>query len=152
MKTSLLGGAALAAFPTIIPSSVRGADAPGKKINILMIGCGRIGRSMDMPGLLGQPDLARITAVCDLDSLRVQDAKEMVEAAYAHKGIKITVATYGDYRQALQHPDIDAVAVCTPDHWHAEPVVAAFESRPLTVKRSQALPAVPLKLVTDHKY
>ncbi len=35
------------------------------------------------------------------------------------------MATYGDYREALQHKDIDAVTVSTPDHWHAEPVIAA---------------------------
>ena len=50
---------------------VLGADAPSKKINILQIGCGRIGRDMDMPGLLHQTS-ARIVAVCDLDSLRLR--------------------------------------------------------------------------------
>jgi myo-inositol 2-dehydrogenase/D-chiro-inositol 1-dehydrogenase len=123
LKVSGLAGTAIG-FPTIIPSSVLGADAPSKKINILQIGCGRIGRSMDMPGILKQ-DAARIVAVCDIDSLRVADAKQMVEEHYNKKKIGITAATYGDYREALQHPDIDAVAVSTPDHWHAEPVIAA---------------------------
>jgi myo-inositol 2-dehydrogenase / D-chiro-inositol 1-dehydrogenase len=123
LKVSGLAGTAIG-FPTIIPSRVLGADAPSKKINILQIGCGRIGRSMDMPGILKQ-DAARMVAVCDLDSLRVADAKQMVEEHYAKKKIGITAATYGDYREALQHPDIDAVAVSTPDHWHAEPVIAA---------------------------
>jgi myo-inositol 2-dehydrogenase / D-chiro-inositol 1-dehydrogenase len=47
---------------------------------------------------------------------------------------------YGDYREALQHPDIDAVSVSTPDHWHAEPVIAAarmgkdiYVQKPLTM-------------------
>lgn len=123
LRVSGLAGAAIG-FPTIIPARVLGADAPSKKINILQIGCGRIGRDMDMPGILRQ-DAARMVAVCDLDSLRVADAKEMVEGHYKKKNIDLTVATYGDYREALQHPDIDAVAVSTPDHWHAEPVIAA---------------------------
>jgi hypothetical protein len=123
LRTSVFTGAAIG-FPTIIPSRVLGADAPSNKINILQIGCGRIGRDMDMPGILRQ-DAARMVAVCDLDSLRVADAKEMVEAHYKKKKIALTAATYGDYREALQHPDIDAVSVSTPDHWHAEPVIAA---------------------------
>lgn len=123
LRTAGLAGAAIG-FPTIIPARVLGADAPSKKINILQIGCGRIGRDMDMPGILRQ-DAARLVAVCDLDSLRVADAKAMVEGHYAKKKVSLTVGTYGDYRKALQHPDIDAVSVSTPDHWHAEPVIAA---------------------------
>ena len=123
LRASTLAGVAFG-FPTIIPARVLGADAPSNKINILQIGCGRIGRSMDMPGILKQ-NAARMVAVCDLDSLRLADAKEMVEAFYQKKKIALKVATYGDYRAALQHPDIDAVAVSTPDFWHAEPVIAA---------------------------
>ena len=123
IRVTGLAGAAIG-FPTIIPARVLGADAPSNKINILQIGCGRIGRSMDMPGILRQ-SAARMVAVCDLDSLRVADAKALVEDHYKQGKIDLTVATYGDYREALQHPDIDAVAVSTPDHWHAEPVIAA---------------------------
>ncbi len=123
LRVSGLAGAAFG-FPTIIPSRVLGADAPSNKINILQIGCGRIGRDMDMPGILKQ-NAARMTAVCEIDSLRLADAKELVEGHYRKKNIDLKVATYADYREALQHPDIDAVAVSTPDHWHAEPVIAA---------------------------
>ena len=123
LRVSGLAGAALG-FPTIIPARVLGADAPSNKINILQIGCGRIARGMDMPGILKQ-GAARIVAVCDVDSLRAADARDMVEAHYKERNIGLTAAVYGDYRKALEHPDIDAVAVSTPDHWHAEPVIAA---------------------------
>ncbi|MCU0778561.1 MAG: Gfo/Idh/MocA family oxidoreductase [Akkermansiaceae bacterium] len=133
-----LAGAVIG-FPTIIPSRVLGADAPSKKINILQIGCGRIGRDMDMPGLLRQ-DAARLVALCDLDALRLADGKEMVEGHYQKNNAGIKVATYGDYREALRHPDIDAVSISTPDHWHAEPIMAAallgkdiYVQKPLTM-------------------
>ncbi len=92
MKLTLAGAAGGLVFPTIIPARVLGADAPSKKINILQIGCGRIGRSMDMPGILKQ-DAVRMVAVCDLDSIRLQDAKKHVEEYYAKKKIKLNVAT-----------------------------------------------------------
>ena len=111
IRLSGLVGAAIG-FPTIIPSRVLGADAPSKKIHILQIGCGRIGREMDMPGILKE-SAARMVACCDLDSLRLADAKEMIEGHYNKNKIDLTVATYGDYREALQHRDIDAVAVST---------------------------------------
>lgn len=140
LRRTTAAGVGLLAFPRIVPSSVFGADAPSKKINILQIGCGRIASSMDRPGLLKHDKLARIVAVCDLDSIRVADAKEQVEDHYRQKKIDLKVATYGDYREALQHPDIDAVAISTPDFWHAEPIVAAalagkdiYVQKPLTM-------------------
>jgi myo-inositol 2-dehydrogenase/D-chiro-inositol 1-dehydrogenase len=138
LRASGLTAAALG-FPTIIPARVLGADAPSKKIHVLQIGCGRIGRDMDMPGLLRQGDV-RVVAVCDLDSLRLADGKAMVESHYKKKNVGIDVATYGDYREALRHKDYDAVSISTPDHWHAEPIVAAamlrkdiYVQKPLTM-------------------
>lgn len=126
-------------FPTIIPSRVLGADAPSNRINIVQIGCGRIARSMDIPGIL-RHDVTRLVAVCEVDSLRLADGRDMVEEHYKKKQIDLKVATYGDYREALQHPDIDAVSISTPDHWHAEPVIAAallgkdiYVQKPLTM-------------------
>lgn len=46
-------------------------------INIGAIGTGRISRVHDLPGVWRYPD-AQITAVCDLDSKRVEDAKTLV--------------------------------------------------------------------------
>jgi predicted dehydrogenase len=127
LQTSLAGAAGAAMLPTIIPSSVLGAEAPGKQIQIGQIGCGRIGHTMDMPGLLKQ-DRARIVALCDLDSKRLAHAKAFVEAAYAKKQQSqkpLAVKTYGDYRELLKDPRVDAVAISTPDHWHAELMIAA---------------------------
>src|SRR6188474_156996 len=80
MKAALVAGA----LPTILSARVvRGETAPSKIINVAQIGCGRIGRSMDMPGIIKNPGMARIVAVCDLDSVRLQDAKELVDREYA---------------------------------------------------------------------
>ena len=98
--------AGVSIVPTIIPSSVLGADAPSNKIQIGQIGCGRIAHDMDMPGIL-KHDMARIVAVCDLDSKRVQHAKEYVEGTYAKKAGSdkaVAVKTYADYRELLRNP------------------------------------------------
>jgi predicted dehydrogenase len=127
LKTSLAGAAGAAVFPTIIPSSVLGADAPSNKIQIGQIGCGRIAMTMDVPGII-KHGLARIVAVCDLDSKRLQHAKEYVEKTYAKKAGSdkaVAVQAFGDYRELLKDGQVDAIAVSTPDHWHCEPVIAA---------------------------
>ena len=116
LKATLAGAAGAAVVPTIIPASVLGKDAPSNKIQIGQIGCGRIAHDMDMKGIL-KHNIARIVAVCDLDSKRVQHAKAYVEGEYARKlGGKETVAvkTYSDYRELLKEGHVDAVAISTP--------------------------------------
>jgi hypothetical protein len=110
----------VAGFPAIVPASVFGVFAPSNRVNIGAIGNGRISRGHDLPGLW-QHDLARIMAVCDLDSHRAQDAKKLVNEYYAGKTGKPYdgVATYTNYHELLANKDVDAVVISTPDHWHA---------------------------------
>jgi len=113
-------------FPSIVPASVFGKNAPSNRINIGAIGTGRISRIHDLPGVW-QYDFARIMAVCDLDSTRAEDAKKLVNETYTKQegkpwdGVKV----YTDYRELLQNKDIDAVLISTPDHTHAMIGVAA---------------------------
>jgi hypothetical protein len=109
-----------AGFPTIVPSSVLGPNAPSDRINIGAIGTGRISRVHDLPGIW-RYDTARIMAVCDLDSRRAQDAVTLVNDYYTQKTGKpySGVTPYGQYRELLANKDVDAVVISTPDHWHA---------------------------------
>ncbi len=60
------GTVALAGFPTIVPASVFGKNAPSNKINIGQIGIGRIARTHDLVETF-KYDVARIMAVADVD-------------------------------------------------------------------------------------
>lgn len=119
---------AITAFPAIVPSSVFGQSAPSNHIQVAQIGCGRIARSSEFPGVLAHHGLARFVAVADLDSTRLADAKRTLEEQYAkrlgtasYSGIK----TYADYREILADKSVDAVCISTPDHWHAQPAMEA---------------------------
>jgi predicted dehydrogenase len=120
---------AAAGFPAIVPASVLGANAPSKRINVGAIGTGRISRGHDLPGVW-KHEFARVVAVCDVDRRRLQQAVELVNGHYAkatgkpHDG----VTAYTDYREMLANPDIDAVVISTPDHWHALPTIQAVEA------------------------
>ena len=117
---SALGASAVLGFPTILPSTVLGQYAPSKRINVGAIGVGRISRGHDMP-LIMADERARIIAVCDLDSHRVEDGKKLVNDFYATKTGKPQdgVTGYANSHDLLATKDIDAVVVSTPDHWHA---------------------------------
>ena len=118
--SGLAASAVVSGFPSIVPSSVLGAASPSNRINVGAIGTGRISRGHDLPGIM-RHDFARVIAACDLDKKRVDDAKLLIEKTYSDKsGQPFTgVKTYGDYRELLANPDIDAVVISTPDHSHA---------------------------------
>jgi myo-inositol 2-dehydrogenase/D-chiro-inositol 1-dehydrogenase len=63
---------------------------------------------------------AQIVAVCDVDSWRLASAQEQVNDYYAKaKGASYNgCAAFADYREVVRRPDIDAVMIGTPDHWH----------------------------------
>jgi predicted dehydrogenase len=120
---------AVTGFPTIVPASVIGKNAPSNKINIGAIGVGRISRDHDMKETLPF-DQARIMAVCDVDSKRLADGKKYVNDYYAAKTGKPYdgVTMYDDHRALLENKDIDAVLISTPDHSHAYLGIHAVEA------------------------
>ena len=129
LKTSL-GAAAAAGFPTIVPASVFGLNAPSNRTNVGAIGVGRISRVHDLPGIW-QFDEARIMAVCDLDSNRVEAGKKLINDYYAKKTGKSHdgVTGYHNYHELLANKDIDAVVISTPDHQHAITAVDAVRAK-----------------------
>jgi len=124
LKTAVRGGVGLAVLPNIIPRSLFAADLPSKRIHVAQLGCGREGR-VDMSGVMVHPS-GRVVAVCDLDSKRLAAGKKLAEDFYQKQGeSKVDVKTFHDYHEVLARPDIDAVVVTVPDHWHA---LAAIEA------------------------
>jgi myo-inositol 2-dehydrogenase / D-chiro-inositol 1-dehydrogenase len=124
IKRSLGGAAGLVILPNIVTRSLFAAMTPGKKIQVAQIGCGRMGRG-DMGEVMAQSP-ARVVAVCDLDSIRLTAAKKLAEDFYTKQGeSSVDVKTFADYREVLARPDIDAVVVSVPDHWHAQVAIEA---------------------------
>lgn len=122
----LAGSAAALSLPLILPSRLFGANAPGNRLRVGQIGCGRIARIHDMPAVL-KSGLADFVALCDPDSKRVADGKTLLAQSYRELNLTAPpVGGYGDYRELLEHKDIDAVVISTPDHWHAELALAAI--------------------------
>ena len=101
--TGIVAASVLGGFPAIVPASVFGADAPGNRINVGAIGTGRISAGHDLPGIWKHDD-ARIMAVCDLDSRRVQDATTLVNGYYTKKTESRTTAS----------PPTATTASCSP--------------------------------------
>jgi myo-inositol 2-dehydrogenase/D-chiro-inositol 1-dehydrogenase len=125
---AIASGAALLG-PAIVPASVFGAEAPSDRVTVGFIGVGRMGMG-DLREVLGFKQ-ARVVAVCDVDSKRVENARKTVEAHYAKRipaGTYKGCRGYGDFRDLAASADIDAVCIATPDHWHILPAIAAAKA------------------------
>jgi predicted dehydrogenase len=114
--------------PLIVPSRLFGADAPSNRLRIGHIGCGRIARGHDMPGVFNS-ELADIVAVCDLDAKRLADGKTHIESFYRDATRTAPeISTYGNYHELLARSDIDGVVISLPDHQHAEVAIGALRA------------------------
>jgi len=152
VKATLLSSVAFAGFPTIVPASVFGKNAPSDKINIGQIGFGRIAMTHDLAETL-KYDVARIVAVADFDSNRAEKGKQFIENYYTKKTGSagyVNVKTYGDYREILADKSIDAVIISTPDHWHAQPAIeAALAGKDIYVQKPTSLTIKEGQLLRD---
>ncbi|MBN2271651.1 MAG: Gfo/Idh/MocA family oxidoreductase [Sedimentisphaerales bacterium] len=128
LRNSLAAGAATAVLgPTIVPSTVFGADAPSNRITIGMIGMGRQAYQSNLKTFLGFSDV-QVVAVNDVDAWRLDNAKKAVEKEYANQKAPGTFkgcSAHKDFREILDRSDIDAVMISTPDHWHVPMATAA---------------------------
>lgn len=114
--------AAMLAMPTLVPASALGAEGrPPASERIVMAGIG-IGSQGggDQGAFLGRNDVQYV-AVCDVKKSVREGSKRRIDQRYGDTGC----AMYSDFRELLARPDIDAVHVATPDHWHAIIVIEA---------------------------
>lgn len=128
LKRAALASAVLG-FPTIVPSTVLGQNAPNSRIGMGLIG---LGLMMDWHKgyMLGRDDV-QVLAVCDVYRGRREAAKAAVEKAYASKagaGAYKGCEACLDFERIMERKDIDAVVVVTPDHWHAPISVMAMRN------------------------
>jgi len=131
-RSFLKSAAAAAVAPTIIPASVFSRPAPS---DLMLFGCLGVGRqgTADMQELIyrGLEVGARVVAVADVDTHRLEHAQWLVDKIYAAElgtGKPVACAGYRDFRELLARPDIDGVTIVTPDHWHAVHAAAAAKA------------------------
>ncbi|MDR3093984.1 MAG: Gfo/Idh/MocA family oxidoreductase [Bacteroidales bacterium] len=105
---------------TILPSRIfagNGRLAPSDRIVMGFIGLGQQGLS-DFRSFSSCPGV-QVVACCDVDSIKRERFKRRVEAWQKEQNVPQRCDTYEFYEDLLARKDIDAVAIATPDHWHA---------------------------------
>jgi predicted dehydrogenase len=108
MLTISTSAAAFAASSTARTAESR---SPNERVNVAVLGCGR-GAALaswfaTLPG-------SQLVAICDPDENRGNELCSRVAEAAGKKPQYVS-----DFRTLLDKPDVHALAIATPDHWHA---------------------------------
>ena len=112
-----------AALAGVASTSVLAQDAPTKAppSERLRIGCvGVGGRAAALVHGFAALKEVEVVTLCDIDRRKLDGAAEAVSRRSGKKPATVT-----DFRRIIDDPTIDAVAVGTPDHWHAIPTILA---------------------------
>ncbi len=133
LKTSAFATVGTLAFSRASYASIIGAN---DRVRFGVIGCGGMGT-----GHLGSlekrsdADNIKVLAVSDVYQRRLMRAKGICQGD-----------GYLDYRKMLERPDLDAVLIATPDHWHAKISIDAMDAgkhvyveKPMTHTVEQAI-------------
>jgi predicted dehydrogenase len=110
------GKTAAAAWVATALSSTRVLGA-NERIRVGFIGLGNRGDQV-LDAFRPHAD-CEIVALCDIHQPYVE---------FAAKKAGGSPARFGDYRRLLEHKDMDAVVIGTPDHWHALQMIQACEA------------------------
>lgn len=116
VKAALAGG--LVAGSSLRRSSGKEASQP--KIKLGLIGCGWYGM-VDVHAAFKAGGV-EVLALCDVDKQHLADSAREIEKLQG-----FSPKTFQSYQELLQTPDLNAVIIATPPHWHAIPFLAAVE-------------------------
>jgi predicted dehydrogenase len=117
--SSIVAGGALV-LPAMARAEVSKVPA-SDQLRVGLIGCNGMGYQ-NLLSILKVPEV-ECGALCDVDASVLNRRADDVE-----KATDLRPRLYSDFRRLLEDPDIDAVIIATPDHWHCLMMVAACEA------------------------
>src|SRR5262245_11129012 len=117
LKTAAAGSFAASSVLRAYEIEPTQTAAPGDRVRIALIGAGGQGSS-DTRSALRVPGV-ELAAVSDIYDGRLARAKEIWGSQ---------IFTTRDYREVLARPDVQAVIIGTPDHWHARIATDAMKA------------------------
>ncbi len=114
----------------------------GSMKKVAVVGCGKIAQARHIPELSEHPEV-ELVAICDADMARARSVAERC-------GIP---RVFSDMRPLLEHAELDAVTICTPNVFHADMSLLALErgkhvlvEKPMATTREDGLSMVDAAL------
>jgi predicted dehydrogenase len=118
-RREFLGTIGAASAYTVLSPGI--SKAANDKIVLGVMGLG--GRGVSMTEMFLERGDVEVAYLCDVNQRRYSYAREAV-SEYQDKSPKLTQ----DFREILDDPDVDAIYIATPDHWHALATIMACQA------------------------
>jgi predicted dehydrogenase len=116
----------------------------GGPIRLGFVGVANMGVS-NLKAFLKRPDV-RVTAVCDVDRVHLDAAKCLVEECHPAHACR----AFHDFRELDAWEEVDAVVICTPDHWHVPQAIhAALCGKDIYLEKPLGLTIAEGRLLCD---
>jgi len=114
------------------------SESKSKKVRVGMIGCGGIS-GLHITNLKNIPGV-EVIAACDINEEAAEAAAKQHEIPHV----------FTDYKKLLKLKEIDAVSICTPNFFHAEPAIAAARAgKHVMVEKPMAMTAKEAQAMVD---
>lgn len=98
-----------------------GVNSPNEKVTVAVMG-GR-GRAGYLANVFAGVNGTEVKSIFDVDYRPLEGLAGEVEE---HQGRRSEIGT--DFRKALEDPDIDALVIGAPDHWHTPATIMALQA------------------------
>ncbi len=153
--SSLLCAAGLGSLPSLSLSQPITSGSP-RDASVLRLGFIGVGRqAMGLLNSMMKLPNVEVVAGADVYDMKLERFLQRVKKNAGDATNNKEVKVYTDYRELLANPDVDAVVIASPDHWHALMAIDACKAgkdiyleKPLTftIKEGQEL----VKAVRTH--
>jgi predicted dehydrogenase len=101
---------------------VRGVRGANDDVRVAILGVRKKGKQHIIH--FGRVKGVRVVAVCDPDAKVLAEMAELARQSNKGRAVKAVA----DMREIFEDPDIDAVVIATPNHWHALAAIWACEA------------------------
>lgn len=118
LKTASAAGAGMLVASRAAPLLAFGGS-PNEKVVVAVVGLNGRG-DVHLQNFALSPN-AEVAYVCDVDSRVLAKSMDTVGKLQSRRATAIA-----DFRRALDDKDVDAIAIATPDHWHAPMALLAL--------------------------
>ncbi len=121
LNQAMISSAGIGLAPIVHEKAWTAKVPPSDSLNVALIGCRNMGFGI-LRHHLSNPGV-QCTALCDVDENTLNERAAEVQRDFNQKP-----RLFRDFRKMLEQPDIDAVIIGTPDHWHCFLVVSALRA------------------------